>query len=289
MVVGDVMNLSKLRRPTALSLSSINHVSTKCHDLKTCLNFYEGVLGFIENKRPGQLGCEGHWLFNYGIGIHLLPLPPNQDEEQVRDAPKEKEISPQDDHISFQCEDIDEVEKQLQENGIRYKRLEVEDIGILIDQVFFHDPNGFMIEVCNCDRLPVMPWLVLHLSQITSSSLVPVDFRALLPPRVDYNETPTFIFSQVPSVHSVDHLEQQPTLRDAYFALINPKFHRRGPVRGRIRSHRSCPHRQLTVPPVGPSAISYTRVLRNGFELIFLPEVLLNRQKDRWNLLLMVC
>ncbi|CAM6091180.1 unnamed protein product [Calypogeia fissa] len=96
-------------------------------------------------------------LFNYGIGIHLLPLAPKQDEEQVRDAPKEKEISPQDDHISFQCEDIDEVEKKLQENGITYKRLEVEERGILIDQVFFHDPNGFMIEVCNCDRLPVVP------------------------------------------------------------------------------------------------------------------------------------
>lgn len=57
----------------------------------------------------------------------------------------------------WQCEDIDEVERKLQENAIKYKRLEVDEGGISVNQVFFHDPNGFMIEVCNCDRLPVVP------------------------------------------------------------------------------------------------------------------------------------
>jgi hypothetical protein len=49
------------------------------------------------------------------------------------------------------------VETKLKENDIKYMRSVVEEAGILVDQLFFHDPDGFMIEVCNCDQLPVVP------------------------------------------------------------------------------------------------------------------------------------
>jgi hypothetical protein len=56
-----------------------------------------------------------------------------------------------------QCEDIVQVEKDLQERNIKCTRQVVEEGGIMVDQLFFHDPDGFMIEVCNCDNLPVEP------------------------------------------------------------------------------------------------------------------------------------
>ncbi|KAF1886112.1 hypothetical protein Lal_00045341 [Lupinus albus] len=49
------------------------------------------------------------------------------------------------------------VEKKLKEMDIEYVRAMVVEGGIEVDQVFFHDPNGFMIEICNCDSLPVIP------------------------------------------------------------------------------------------------------------------------------------
>ncbi|KAJ0755422.1 putative glyoxalase/Bleomycin resistance protein/Dihydroxybiphenyl dioxygenase [Helianthus annuus] len=49
------------------------------------------------------------------------------------------------------------VEKKLKEMEIVYKRQRVEEGGIYVDQLFFHDPDGFMIEICNCDNLPVIP------------------------------------------------------------------------------------------------------------------------------------
>lgn len=49
------------------------------------------------------------------------------------------------------------VEKKLKEMGIKYVRQRVEENGIFVDQIFFHDPDGFMIEICNCDNLPVIP------------------------------------------------------------------------------------------------------------------------------------
>ena len=49
------------------------------------------------------------------------------------------------------------VEKKLKEMEIDYVRATVEEGGIQVDQLFFHDPDGFMIEICNCDSLPVIP------------------------------------------------------------------------------------------------------------------------------------
>lgn len=49
------------------------------------------------------------------------------------------------------------VEKRLKEMDIPYVTARVEESGIFVDQLFFHDPDGFMIEICNCDNLPVIP------------------------------------------------------------------------------------------------------------------------------------
>lgn len=49
------------------------------------------------------------------------------------------------------------VEKKLKEMNIEFAKGRVEEGGICVDQLFFHDPDGLMIEVCNCDILPVVP------------------------------------------------------------------------------------------------------------------------------------
>lgn len=49
------------------------------------------------------------------------------------------------------------VEKKLTEMGIDWVRQRVEEGGIYVDQLFFHDPDGFMIEICNCDNIPMIP------------------------------------------------------------------------------------------------------------------------------------
>ena len=89
-------------------------------------------------------------LFNYGIGIHLLEsstIPPN----------KGKKINPKDNHISFQSSDMKLVVQKLEEMKIEYVTAVVEEGGVQVDQLFFHDPDGYMIEICNCDNLPVIP------------------------------------------------------------------------------------------------------------------------------------
>ncbi|KAK4362202.1 hypothetical protein RND71_017443 [Anisodus tanguticus] len=134
-----------------LALTSLNHISLVCRSVEKSIEFYKNVLGFVPVRRPGSFNFTGAWLFGYGIGIHLLQ---SEDPEKM---PKKTEINPKDNHISFQCESIYAVEKKLTEMGIKYVRQLVEEGGIYVDQLFFHDPDGFMVEICNCDNLPVIP------------------------------------------------------------------------------------------------------------------------------------
>ncbi|KAG8379854.1 hypothetical protein BUALT_Bualt07G0132700 [Buddleja alternifolia] len=71
--------------------------------------------------------------------------------------PKKTVINPKDNHISFQCENMGMVEKKLTEMGINWVKQRVEEGGIYVDQLFFHDPDGFMVEICNCDNIPMVP------------------------------------------------------------------------------------------------------------------------------------
>ena len=134
-----------------LRLKSVNHISLVCRSVVESINFYQNLLGFIPIMRPGSFDFDGAWLFGYGIGIHLLQA------EELENIPRKKEINPKDNHISFQCESMEAVEKKLKEMEIGYVRDMVEENGIKVDQLFFHDPDGFMIEICNCDSLPVIP------------------------------------------------------------------------------------------------------------------------------------
>ncbi|XP_049398336.1 glyoxylase I 4-like [Solanum stenotomum] len=134
-----------------LALTSLNHISRVCTSLEESIDFYKNVLGFIPVRRPTSFNFNGAWLYGHGIGIHLLQL---EDSEKL---PKKTEINPKDNHISFQCESIGGVEKKLTEMGIEYVKQLVEEGGIYVDQLFFHDPDGFMVEICNCDKLPIIP------------------------------------------------------------------------------------------------------------------------------------
>ncbi|KAH9326743.1 hypothetical protein KI387_006921, partial [Taxus chinensis] len=85
---------SIVRKP--LPLTCLNHISLVCNSVEESINFYENVLGFVPIQRPGSFNFDGAWLFNYGVGIHLLQC------NNPQGLPKKSEINPMDNHISFQ-------------------------------------------------------------------------------------------------------------------------------------------------------------------------------------------
>jgi hypothetical protein len=48
------------------------------------------------------------------------------------------------------------VENKLMEMEITYVRAMVEEGVIHVDQIFFHDHDGFMVKICDCDNLSVV-------------------------------------------------------------------------------------------------------------------------------------
>ncbi|XVF73581.1 hypothetical protein PTKIN_Ptkin12aG0213600 [Pterospermum kingtungense] len=157
-------------------LMALNHVSRLCRNVKNSIDFYTKVLGFVLVERPPALDFEGAWLFNYGIGIHLV-----QSKMKTNCLLTPTNWIPwitiflswfsmvsiiivfffsvlQTMHGTVQCEDMEEMEKRLKEFNTKYMKRTMEDgSGTKIDQLFFNDPDGFMVEICNCENLKLVP------------------------------------------------------------------------------------------------------------------------------------
>ncbi|CAM8904197.1 unnamed protein product [Rhodiola kirilowii] len=148
-------------------LLSLNHVSFVCSSLEKSIRFYVEVLGFVMIKRPSSFDFQGAWLFSNGIGIHLL-------ESEKATKSKKSKINPKDNHISFQCTDMELIKRKLKQNNIEYVTAVVEEGGIIVDQLFFHDPDGYMVEICNCHVLPILPLAVCPLKMPTRNDPIPI-------------------------------------------------------------------------------------------------------------------
>ncbi len=124
--------------PEPLPIRSLHHVARVTRHLDESRAFYRDVLGFREIPRP-QLGFPGAWLFNYGLQIHLL----------VNDAPQgpRELIETRDNHLAFYVEDIDAVERLLDEHAVTVRVNIQRDTNL--KQIFFHDPDGHHIEVAS--------------------------------------------------------------------------------------------------------------------------------------------
>ena len=64
---------------------------------KESIDFYTKVLGFVLVERLPALDFNGSWLFNCGVGIHLV-----QSKDEDRLPSDIDHLNPMDNHISFQ-------------------------------------------------------------------------------------------------------------------------------------------------------------------------------------------
>lgn len=88
------------REEHPLPLMALNHVSRVCRSVKDSVDFYTKALGFVLIERPQSFDFEGAWLFNYGVGIHLMQSNEEQDDGLRND--QDQDLDPLDNHISFQ-------------------------------------------------------------------------------------------------------------------------------------------------------------------------------------------
>ncbi|XP_016437433.1 glyoxylase I 4-like [Nicotiana tabacum] len=105
---------------TRMPLLALNHVSYVYKSVPKSVHFCEQVLGFVLIQRPSSFDFEGAWLFNHGIGIHLLGKEDTQS--------KKGKINPKDNHISLQYSDMDLIIERLDELNIEYVTAIVKEV-----------------------------------------------------------------------------------------------------------------------------------------------------------------
>lgn len=180
-----------------LPLRGLNHISRVCKNVQASIVFYRDILGFVEIRRPSCFDFEGSWLYAYGVGIHLIQGQPD---------PRSEEINTKADHLSFQSDSLTDVEERLNKLGIKWKQATVVEGGIKISQLFFHDPDNNMVEICNCDCLPIQPLLKptcavakqhsLPIKRTASKSLLPLQPAASMLPAANMIPSPRSVSSQ---------------------------------------------------------------------------------------------
>src|SRR5665213_4068760 len=114
----------------------LHHVSRQTQKLEETRRFYIEVLGFRELSSRPAFNFGGAWLYGSGMQIHLIDEPFD---------PPRVPLNGRENHIAFQVEDMDAAEVFLKERGIVYQRNIVPERKS--DQIFFRDPEGWLIEL----------------------------------------------------------------------------------------------------------------------------------------------
>lgn len=96
----EISDEKKKNNDDEIPLISLNHVSRVCKDVKKSVEFYTKLLGFVLIERPQAFDFDGAWLFNYGVGIHLVHA--KDDEQHKLPNDDADNLDPMDNHISFQ-------------------------------------------------------------------------------------------------------------------------------------------------------------------------------------------
>lgn len=122
--------------PPPLPIVAVNHVGLMTRRLPESRAFYRDVLGFREVSRP-NFNFAGAWLYNYGIMIHLI--------DHASAGDPSGPIDTRTNHLALHSDDLERVERLLEERGIAYRKNMIVDRGI--PQIFFRDPDGHHIEV----------------------------------------------------------------------------------------------------------------------------------------------
>jgi len=119
-----------------IEITALNHIARTTKNLEASRHFYREVLGCQEISRP-SFPFAGAWLYVAGLQFHLI------EDLKVSDSPGA--INTRESHIAFHVRDLNAMEERLRQHGIPYHRSMIEDRKI--DQIFFRDPDGWMIEI----------------------------------------------------------------------------------------------------------------------------------------------
>jgi catechol 2,3-dioxygenase-like lactoylglutathione lyase family enzyme len=159
-----------------LPLKSFNHLSKEVINLEKSKNFYCDLLGFVVVPRP-PFETDGYWLWGYNLSLHLVSTKNKRERRSVIKARYQHftEALPRVDHFAFMTDDISYVKEILDQANVYYKHVKPDSTGI--EQLFFFDPDGNVIEVSTCTaNIGEIDWCHREIPETTTqpSTLAPI-------------------------------------------------------------------------------------------------------------------
>ena len=126
-------------KPPPIESGPLNHVALPTADPVRGAKFYCDVLGFVEAPRPA-FSFRGAWLYRREVGvmIHLI-------HSESFQPPADRTINSRSNHLAMQTADYDAAIRGLSEHGVVFTEHVLPDYGYR--QVFFHDPDGNVLEL----------------------------------------------------------------------------------------------------------------------------------------------
>ncbi len=127
-----------------LQVQTIDHVTVVSADFEKSRNFYHGLLGMKEEKRP-DFPFPGRWFSAGETMIHLNPQSPEAGKPGWDSGAMDPPRGP---HIAFRVSDIDAAAKVISEAGVEIEfgpRSRPDGAA----QFYIRDPDGHLIEICN--------------------------------------------------------------------------------------------------------------------------------------------
>jgi catechol 2,3-dioxygenase-like lactoylglutathione lyase family enzyme len=136
---------------------NLHHVNIVTDDMPALDHFYQDILGLRKMQSPPLIAIDGYSKVSDGAVNNPASFLDAGDPDQLqihlcrRDvylgARYGHSINPvSHGHVAFRCDDIEEMKKRLENNGIRYS-----DYGEWAVkgwyQIFFYDPAGTVVEV----------------------------------------------------------------------------------------------------------------------------------------------
>ena len=139
-------NKSVERRGLGNLITKGNHIALTVSDVGKSLWFYSDILGLQQIRRP-NFDRHGAWLTMGNIELHLIlgnPVVPSGKDLIVG-------------HISLETSNIKEVLRQLKKMNIPFQTNvsvpKADEKEGIVTQFFLRDPDGYYVEICNCDIL----------------------------------------------------------------------------------------------------------------------------------------
>jgi len=145
------------RRGMGDLIRSINHIAIIVTDVGRSLAFYTEIIGFQQIQRP-NFDRHGAWLTMGNLELHLIKGVPN--------APSGRDLIVS--HMALETEEPHKVLEKLLEYEVPFRQnisvpdptkarenlVEAfENSDGKVTQYFIRDPDGYYLEICNCDIL----------------------------------------------------------------------------------------------------------------------------------------